>query len=268
MRSLRDRQMQDVRLTAWVLLGAVFAVLLIACANVASLLMARGAARGRELAVRSALGASRIRLMRQALTEALLLSLSGAVAGCVLAEGLLRLFIAIAPAGIPFLGKAHLDLRIICFTVIVSIVCGALFGLAPALQKPGAQILAGRSFTAELHAAVRQWLVVAQIAASLVLLTGAMLLLRSFSNLQNQQLGMRADNTLTVSITLGGHSYPTAERQMAFFQQLTRQLQFGPGVSLVAVSDSLPPAGKHNNMRYSPSSSPEDRLPSKEAGGW
>ena len=90
--------MQDVRTTAWVLLGAVLAVLLIACANVASLLMARGAARQRELAVRSALGASRGRLARQALTEALLLSIAGALAGCALAEGLLRFFIAIAPA--------------------------------------------------------------------------------------------------------------------------------------------------------------------------
>ena len=112
-RSLRDRQMQDVRLTAWVLLGTVLAVLLIACANVASLLMARGAARQRELAVRSALGASRARLVRQALTEALVLSLAGAVAGWVLAEGLLRIFLAIAPASIPYLDRVQLDLRIV-----------------------------------------------------------------------------------------------------------------------------------------------------------
>ena len=198
-RSLRDRQMQDVRLTAWVLLGCVFAVLLIACANVASLLMARGVVRQRELAVRSALGASRGRLTCQALTEALLLSLTGAVAGCVFAEGLLRVFIAIAPAGIPYLDKAQLDLRIVCFTVALSIVCGALFGLAPALQKPRGEMLNGRALTAVSHAAVRRWLVVAQIAASMVLLAGAMLLLRSFWNLQKQQLGMRADNATAVA---------------------------------------------------------------------
>jgi predicted permease len=110
-RSIRDRQMQDVRLTAWVLLGAVLAVLLIACANVASLMMARGAMRQRELAVRSALGATRARLARQALTESLLLSLAGAITGCALAEGLLRLFIAIAPSSIPYLNKTQLDLR-------------------------------------------------------------------------------------------------------------------------------------------------------------
>jgi predicted permease len=120
-RSLRDRQMQEVRTTAWVLLGAVLAVLFIACANVASLLMARGAMRQRELAVRSALGASRLRIARQAFTESLLLSIAGAIMGCALAEGLLRVFIAIAPANIPYLNEIHLDFRIVCFTVLLSI---------------------------------------------------------------------------------------------------------------------------------------------------
>jgi predicted permease len=249
-RSLRDRQMQDVRLTAWVLLGTVFAVLLIACANVASLLMARGAARQRELAVRSALGASRARLACQALTEALVLSLAGAVAGWILAQGLLQVFVALAPAGIPYLDRAQIDLRIVCFTVVLSIVCGALFGLAPALQKPSGEMLSGRSLASVSHASVRQWLVVAQIAASMVLLTGAMLLLRSFWNLQNQPLGMRADNTLTASVTLGEHNYSTAASKMVFFQQLAMRLRFGPGVSVVSVSDSLPPADGHDGMRY------------------
>jgi len=249
-RSLRDRQMQDVHLTAWVLLGTVFAVLLIACANVASLLMARGAARQRELAVRSALGASRARLAGQALTEAVLLSLAGAVVGCVLAEGLLRSFIALAPAGVPYIDKAQLDLRIVCFTVVLSIVCGVLFGLAPALQRPNGEMLAGRSLTSVAHATVRQWLVVAQIAASMVLLTGAMLLLRSFWNLQNQQLGMRADNTMTVSVTLGEHNYGAGASKMAFFERLATRLRFGAGVSVVSVSDSLPPADGHGGMRY------------------
>jgi len=249
-RSLRDRQMQDVRVTSWVLLGTVFAVLLIACANVASLLMARGAARQRELAVRSALGASRARLACQALTEALVLSLAGAVAGWILAQGLLHIFIALAPAGVPYLDRAQIDLRIVCFTVVLSIVCGALFGLAPALQRPSGEMLSGRSSASVSHASIRQWLVVAQIAASMVLLTGAMLLLRSFWNLQNQQLGMRADNTLTASVTLGQHNYSTAASKMVFFQQLATRLQFGPGVSVVSVSDSLPPADGHGGVRY------------------
>jgi putative ABC transport system permease protein len=248
-RSLRDRQMQDVRTTAWVLLGAVLAVLLIACANVASLLMARGAARQRELAVRSALGASRARLVRQALTEALLLSIAGALAGCALAEGLLRIFIAIAPATIPYLDQTRLDLRIVGATGILSIVCGALFGLAPAMQKPGVGMLSGRSFTAISHAVVRQWLVVAQIAASMVLSVAAILLLRSFHNLEDQKLGMRTDNTLTASVTLGEHTYPTPASRLVFFQQLTTRLRFGPGVSLVSVSDSIPPGAGHFGSR-------------------
>jgi putative ABC transport system permease protein len=249
-RSLRERQMQNARLAAWVLLGAVFAVLLIACANVASLLMARGAARGRELAVRSALGASRARLVRQALTEALLLSVAGAVAGCALAEGLLRFFVAIAPATIPYLAQTRLDLRIIGFTVLLSILCGGLFGLAPALQRPTREALNGRFFTLVSHATIRQSLVIAQIAASMVLLAGAMLLVRSFRNLENQHLGMRDDSTLTVSVSLGEHNYPTPQSQMTFFQQLQRRLQFGPGVSLVATTDSLPPASDHDVTRY------------------
>lgn len=249
-RSLRERQMQNARLTAWVLLGAVFAVLLIACANVASLLMARGATRGRELAVRSALGASRARLVRQALTEALLLSVAGAAAGCALAEGLLRFFIAIAPATIPYLAQTRLDLRIVGFTVLLSILCGGLFGLAPALQRPTREVLNGRLSNLVSRATLRQSLVIAQIAASVVLLAGAMLLVRSFRNLENQHLGMRDDSTLTVSVTLGEHNYPTPQSQMTFFQELQRRLQFGPGVSLVATTDSLPPASEHDVTRY------------------
>ncbi|MCU1224265.1 MAG: ABC-type antimicrobial peptide transport system, permease component [Edaphobacter sp.] len=244
-RSLRDRQMQEVRMTAWVLLGAVLAVLLIACANVASLLMARGAIRQRELAVRSALGASRARLARQAFTESLLLSIAGAITGCTLAEGVLQLFIAIAPANIPYLNEIQLDFRIVCVTVLLSILCGTLFGLAPALQKPRGGMLSGRSLTSVSHAIVRQWLVITQIAASMVLLAGSMLLLRSYSNLEDQNLGMRTDNTFTASITLGEHAYSTPASRFNFFQQLTTRLRFGPGISLVSVSDSLPPGAGH-----------------------
>jgi putative ABC transport system permease protein len=249
-RSLRDRQMQNARLAAWVLLSAVFAVLLIACANVASLLMARGATRARELAVRSALGASRARLVRQALTEALLLSVAGAVAGCALAEALLRYFVAIAPTTIPYLAQTRLDLRVISFTVLLSILCGGLFGLVPALKRPSGEALNGRLVTFVSHATVRQSLVIAQIAASMVLLAGAMLLVRSFRNLENQHLGMREDSTLTVSVSLGEHNYPTPQSQMTFFQELQRRLRFGPGVSMVATTDSLPPMSDHDLTRY------------------
>jgi putative ABC transport system permease protein len=244
-RSLRDRQMQEVRLIAWILLGAVLTVLLIACANVASLLMARGAMRQRELAVRSALGASRARLAREAFTESLLLSLAGAIAGCALAEGLLRLFIAKASSNIPYLNEIRLDFRIVCVTVLLSLLCGAFFSLVPALQKPRGAMLSGRSLTSISHATFRQWLVITQIAASMVLLAGSMLLLRSFSNLEDQNLGMRTDDTLTATITLGEHAYPTPASRLGFFDQLTARLRFGPGISTVSVSDSLPPGAGH-----------------------
>jgi putative ABC transport system permease protein len=269
-RSLRDKQMQDARSAAWVLFGAVLAVLLIACANVAGLLMARGAARARELAVRSVLGASRGRLVAQAMTEAMLLALSGAVAGCLLAEGLLRLFLAIAPPGIPYIDQVHLDLRIVGFTVLVSVACGLFFGLAPALERPGAEMLAGRSAGSAGNAAratLRQLLVVAQIAASMVLLTAAMLLVRSFWNLEHEQLGITTANTLTVSVTLGQHSYATPESRMAFFQDLERRLRFGPGVAEVAESDSLPPGDGHAGRQRLQSIAVEGQPHSGEASG-
>ena len=240
--SMRDFQMQDVRWMAWVLLGAVFAVLLIACANVASLFIARSAARVQELAVRYALGATRGRLVRQTLTESFLLALAGAVAGCAMAEILLRVFIAIAPSGILFLGKAQLDLRIILFTAFLSLFCAILFGLVPALQEPRATALAARSKNSGAHAAVRQSLVVSQIAISMILLCGAMLLLRSLWSLQGQNLGMQTRHVLTASVSLSEH-YETSQKQMAFYQQAELALRRLPGVTAVGLSNSLPVGG-------------------------
>ncbi len=241
-RSLRDRQMQGARLIAWVLFGAVLAMLLIACANVASLLMARGVLREKELAVRSALGASRSRLVRQALTETLLLSLAGTVSGLLLAEILLHTFVSVAPAGIPFLGRARLDLRIILFSIVLSLLCAVISGLVPALQRPRPSSLAARSTPSAANIVLRRVLVAGQIAASMVLLAAGTLLLRSFWNLHNQQLGIQTENTITVSISLGQRGYATPEARLAFFQQLVRRLRFGPGVSSLAVSSSLPPS--------------------------
>src|SRR5579863_894088 len=190
-RSLRDRETQDVQSAAWILLGSVFAVLLIACANVASLMMARGAARERELAVRSALGASRGRLSRQTLTEAVLLSIAGAASGLAVAEGLLRVFVYLAPTGIPFLKQAGLDLRIAAFTILLSLVCAGLFGLLPALATPHIAGLASRARKSRQSTALRQALVAGQIAISMILLSGAALLLKSFENMEEQRLGMQ-----------------------------------------------------------------------------
>jgi len=245
-RSLRDRQMQDMRLTAWVLLGAVFAVLLIACGNVASLMMARGALRERELAVRSALGASRGRLARQTLTEALLLSFSGAVLGWFLAELLLHLFVALAPAAIPFLDKARLDLRIAGFTILLACLCGAAFGILAAIQRPRPIALAARSTNSGAQTWLRQSMVVTQIAVSMILLSASTLLVRSFWNLYSQNLGIRTRAVLTANITLGRQSYDTGQKQMQFFIQTEAALRRLPGVTAVGVSDSLPPSGWHH----------------------
>jgi putative ABC transport system permease protein len=250
-RSLRDRQIHDARLASWILLGAVLAVLLIACANVANLLLARAATRQRELAVRLALGAGRGRLVRQALTESLLLAATGGVAGCLLAAALLRIFVAIAPEGIPRLQQATVDLRVLLFTVTVSLASGILFGLAPAFEHPRAEMLAGwRSIGARQYL-FRHALVAAQICASLVLLTGAGLLLRSLWNLQNQPLGMRTGSVLTATITLGQKSYDEPANQLAFFEELERRLHRIPGVTHLALSDSTPLSGTARSTIYS-----------------
>jgi len=246
-RSLRDRQMHDAYTAAWVMLTAVLVVLLIACANVASLFSARGAARQRELAVRSALGASRGRLIRQTLTEAFLLALAGAAAGCLFAEILLRVFVAIAPTGIPFLASAGLDLRIVLFTVLVSFVCAALFGIIPALEKPRAIALAARQTKSSAHARLRRLLVAIQIALSVVLLSGASLLVRSFWNLQQQNLGIATRNVITVHVPLNGERYPSGF--LDFYLRAQAALGHLPGITTVGMTDSLPPIGGQG-MRY------------------
>ena len=250
-RSLRDRETQGVQLAAWVLLCAVLAVLLIACANVAGLMMARSAAREREMAVRSALGASRGRLIRQSLTEAFLLTVAGAAAGLALAEGLLRVFIAIAPASIPFLGKASLDLRVALFTVAISLLCGAFFGLAPALEKPRSIALAARAANSGRHAILRRGLVAGQIACSMILLSGAGLLVRSFQKIEEQNLGFHAKGVVTVQIALPWLRYNTGQKQMDFYLRAETALRRLPGIRAVAITDSVPPGGWQGGFRYS-----------------
>jgi predicted permease len=250
-RSLRDLETKDVRLTAWILLGAVFAVLLIACANVTSLMMARSAARERELAVRSALGASRGRLIQQSLIEAGLLSLAGTATGLALAAGLLRVFLALAPSGIPFLSRSSLDLRIALFTAFVSLVCSAIFGLLPALQTPRAAALSVRTEQTRSHTTLRHTLVVAQIAISMILLSSAALLLRSFQNMLQQPLGMESQGVLTAQIALPGFRYNTGQKKMEFYLQLETALRRLPGIRAVSFTDSLPPGGWNSGFRFS-----------------
>jgi predicted permease len=248
-RSLRDRETQDAQSMAWILLGSVVAVLLISCANVASLMMARGEARERELAVRSALGASRGRLIRQTLTEATLLSLAGAAGGIALAAGLLRIFVKLAPTGIPFLNRARVDLRIACFTVLLSVVCAALFGLLPATQKPRMVVLAARAAKSRERALLRRCLVAGQIAICVVLLSGAALLLKSFRNVEGQSLGMQTGGVFTARIALPGFRYDSTRKQMQFYLDAEAAIRRLPGIRAVAFSDSVPPGGGYG-MRW------------------
>jgi putative ABC transport system permease protein len=242
-RSLRGRQIQDARVASWVLLGSVFAVLLVACTNVANLLLARATNRMRELAVRTALGAGRGRLVRQALTESLLLGLLGGLGGCWLAYFLLRLFVSIAPEGIPRLEQATIDVRVLLFAFAISLFSGILFGLAPALRRPAPELLSGKENRATSRSLLRQFLVTAQIAVSLVLLAGAGLLLRSLWKLETVALGMDAKHVIAAKIDLAEYRYPDAAKQLAFFNQLEARLKQAPGTIRLAVSDTLPPSG-------------------------
>lgn len=240
-----------MQLTAWILFGSVLAVLLIACANVAGLMMARAEAHERELAVRSMLGASQGQLIRQTLTEAILLSLTGAAMGMVLAECLLRVFKDLAPTSIPFLGRDGLDLRIALFTVLLSLLCGVLSGLLPALQTPRAIALVARAAKFRRRNVLRRSLVAGQIAISMILLSGAALLLKSFQNMQNQSLGIETGGVSTVQIALPGFRYDTGQKQMDFYLRAEAAIRRLPGIRAVAISDSVPPGGGGSGLRWS-----------------
>ena len=242
-RPIRDRQVGDARAASLALFGAVLAVLLIACANIANLLLARGAGREREMAVRAALGASRGRLARLALAESLLLALAGGAGGCALAVVLLRAFQAIAPDALPRLQEASVDWRVLLFSAVAAGVCGLLFGLFPALRHARTAVLGHARAAGSGRSWIGGALVTAQIAISVVLLNGAGLLLRSLDNLQHVALGFETQHALTVNFVLGRQRYAKDAGQLALFRRLEERLQGLPGVTAAAISDSLPPMG-------------------------
>ncbi|MGA8578586.1 MAG: ABC transporter permease, partial [Bryobacteraceae bacterium] len=242
-RSLRDRQIHDVKLASWLLLGAVLALLALACANVANLMLARAAARKKELAMRAALGAGRGRLARQMFTESLLLSLAGGAAGCVFAWALLRAVVAMAPQALPRLLQARLDGRVLLFATAVSLAAALATGLLPAWERLGAAALAGWHSAGEGRSWSRPVLVAAQVGISLVLLTGASLLVRSLWKLETESLGFQPQRVVTAAFTLNRHRYNSPEKQDAFYAAVERQLARIPGVSRFALSDTIPPSG-------------------------
>ena len=242
-RSLRDRQIEDARLASWVLFGAVLAVLLIACANVANLLLARSTGRQREFAIRAALGASAGRLLRQTLAESVMQALAGGALGCGFAYALLRIFVAIAPAGILHLNDATLDSRVLVFTLAVSVISGLFFGIASAQRHTSNSALYGRASAAFSRAFLRRALVAAQIAISFVLLVGAGLLIRSLNNLETAPLGMDTSGVITATISLNPRLYSDMSRRETFFSSVEQDLRRLPGVSAFAMSDTIPPSG-------------------------
>jgi len=250
-RSVRDRELGDARTASEALFGAVLAVLLIACANIASLLLARSVTRERELAVRAALGASRARLARQTLTESLILSATGGVLGCLLAWALLRIFISMAPAALPKLNEAIIDARVLLFTMAAALASGLLFGIAPALRPSGSQLLGGWRATNVSRGGLRSVLVTLELAFSLVLLTGAGLLLRSLWKLEGAPLGMQTDHVVTARFVLGRQGYSRDEQQLAFFNELERRVAAAPGVESMAITDSMPPSGGMRDRPFS-----------------
>jgi putative ABC transport system permease protein len=247
---LHERVVGNVRQALWVLMGVVGFLLLISCANVANLLLARAAGRRQEIAVRTALGARRGRLVRQFLTESLLLGLAGGGLGLVLAAWGVELLVALSPGNIPRLEEVSLDARVLAFTFGVSVLTGVVFGLLPALSASKADLSVSlkeggtRGSTAGASsAALRGLLVVAEVAITVVLLAGAGLMIRSFMAIQSVDPGFRADRIMTFDFALPMTTYKEESQRATFFEQLTARAATLPGVERAAVIDALPLTG-------------------------
>jgi putative ABC transport system permease protein len=246
---LLEAMVGDVRKAMLILLGAVGLVLLIACVNVANLLLARAAARESEMAFRTALGAGRGRLVRQLLTESVLLSLCGAGLGLLLAVWGVDMLIGLQPQGVPRLDNVRIDATVAAFTLVLASGTGVLFGLVPALQITRGSIAgglkeAGRSaLTSRSGSRVRSALVVSEIALAVMLLAGAGLLIRSFTRLASVDPGFRVEPALTFELTLPDARYEKEPQQVAYFDQLMPKLRGIPGVQSAAAVVSLPLSG-------------------------
>ncbi len=242
--SLPEQLTGHVRSALWILLGAVGFVLLIACANVANLLLVRGAERNREFAIRSALGAARVRLIRQLLTESVLLALLGGVGGVLLAAWGVRLILSLNSARIPRIEYVSLDLRVLLFALGISLLTAVLFGLIPATQfsRPDLQSALKEGGRGSISGSTRHWgrnsLVVAEVAVALVLLTGAGLLVRSFVSVMRVDPGFDKERVLALQVFLSRNQKP--EQITGFFDQSLEKIMTVPGVQSAAVVASPP----------------------------
>jgi putative ABC transport system permease protein len=242
----QEQTVKEIRPALLVLLGAVAFLLLIACANIANLLLARAASRQKEMAIRAALGASRLRVLRLLLTESLMLSLAGGGLGLLLALWGTAALMSLAPDNIPRLNEVGVDARVFAFTLAVSLITGIVFGLIPAVHaaKPdlnGALKEGSRgSMGSAAGKRTRSVLVAVEVALSLVLLIGAGLMIKSFLRLQQMNLGFNPENVLAVNLTLSHSKYGEDRQQAAFFQEALQRLQLLPGIQSAGATTGLP----------------------------
>jgi predicted permease len=254
---LRDALVGDVRLPLLILVAAVSFVLLIACANVANLLLARAAARQREIAIRTAVGASRGRLVRQLLTESLMLGLISGLAGFVLGAWGVRVLLALSPGNLPRINDAEhaasmvtaLDWRVLAFTIGVSLLTGILFGLFPAVHVSRMDVnsalkeTSGRSGTGLRQNRVRSLLVISEMALAVILLTCSAFMIRAFLGLRSAQPGFDAQNVITMQTSLTGGKYDTTAKVDNMIRQVIQRIESLPGVQSAAAVVQLPVEG-------------------------
>ena len=242
--TLHERLVREVKPSLLALLGAVGFVLLIACANVANLLLARSAARQKEIAIRAAMGASRTRVLRQMLTESILLSAIGGIAGLILSIWLTDLLMSMLPESASRLEHIGIDYRVLTFALVVSALTGILFGIVPALQASKLDVTSalkegGRSAEGHRRTSARSLLLIGEVALSLMLLVGAGLLIKSFLRLQEIRPGFNAHNVLIANLALPYPKYQY-EQFEEFFRQLKERLEAAPGVQAAGGSMNLP----------------------------
>ncbi len=242
------------RSALWIIFGAVAFVLLIACANVANLQLARSTSRQKEIAIRSALGASRFRIVRQLLTESLLLSLAGAVLGLLLALWWVDILLAISPGAVPRTAEISLDGRVLAFTLAVAFITGLVMGIVPALHASRPHLNealkeGGRSSSAGGGNRVRSALVIAEVAICLILLIAAGLMMKSFVKLLDVNPGFNPENAVAVNVTLSRSKYEKGQQIAAFFQQSLERVSALPGVKSAGVASNLP-LGQGFGSRY------------------
>jgi len=253
---LRDQLLGGSQTPLFILFGAVGFVLLIACANVANLLLVRAAAREKEIALRTALGASRVRIARQMITESLLLSIAGGALGALLATWGVEALVRLGEGSIPRTANVRIDATVLAFTFLISLATGLLFGLAPALRTVRVNLIDSLkdglrgSGEGALRNRTRSLLVVLEIAIAVMLLIGAGLLIRSLIALQNVDPGFDANNVLTMRITLPRQKYDTPEKSANFFGQLETRLAGLPGVESEALISELPLSNQPNDMPF------------------